>query len=1266
MSIEQNICESIDIIVQKRLNDAGFDKTIKATILSCEDASIGKYKVKYQDSIFFAYAGSNIAFEKGTEVFILIPENDMSKDKTIIGADQSRIGTQYSQNIANSNIDCKFNCFYDTNEYSLCSYQTDSKMIYINNNSDVTKTLFQYCVNKMDNILFTADFKTSLPLEQQYGGGRYGLKVGLEYKDKNGKLLIEEVLFDINSFVGQIYKLTKYTSQFSKQIDLHKKDYENISYIAFFCENFPNQNASINTPDIFVKNIKIFGQIELTEEELNDCAVKVDIINGPFLNESAVDTTLQADFYIKGSLANANDIDFYWFKEDLNIVDESSDGYCLYGGTGWKCLNEYAGEWVPSDNKLDIPSDEANPATVRYKCVVVFMNKTYSDEITFNTIYGDVEKVAYPKLVSDNGTIFYLGLGSFSLSCQVWREGEVLPADNYSYSWGVEKNGNYITLPNTASIISNIKANELEEYNTYKCQVTEKTTGEIIGIATLTLENRNELEGDYRLEIINGNQTFKYNENGIAPTSDLMDEPMKIKPLSFIIYDNQDRAIEITDIKDLNTIQWLFPISNTMLTTSLVSDGQYNSDFKVYKNYETFNYDIKLSYLSKASNNNIQLLIDFYGKILTASTNFTFLKEGQPGTNGTNFYCRLVPNYTGTFEHYPTRRCFSDGKSILNYTVPSGGSWFNLELWESGNLIDASNYTSSYKFLRNQYSNYQNAKGVYTDLDWCNYTVALDGSTIGFEKGVSTETNYPANILQATVTYKTDDNNVDTYYATQPIHTTFSNTTDDYYAQLKPNTGYDYVMYSPEGKNPVYLNREFEVEVRKRFVSGVQEDVFTYEWSVLGRIGASNSSIGYNVANLRISPNRNKCKVTPKSSYDGYSVNNAILCKVFLNGTQVCSLHMPINMYLNRYSNSAINGWNGNSVQVDNAGGFILAPQVGAGVKNDDNTFTGMVMGKVQTYGVGSDIGLVAYNKGVRSIFLDAETGNATFGSVGNGQILITPTSGQIRSGNYSTGNKTGMLIDLNDPYIKFGSGNFSVGADGKLIANDVKITGGQITIGSTTITSEEVRLLKGAIGVDSKGNDVVLADRIVASEADIKTLNTNLTTTNKLIVNNQASINSLNAKTAEIEGTLEVHGNLIANKASIEDLNATTVTITGRLDAAEANIDNLESDNIVFSNSISSLDNKITFANGKISAIELEINSIQAGNITIGNNTSGTIGGWNITADSIHGADDSGAQVYLRPSGVTAHVTIPNMGGAKQWESVSWDRILSLVVYGK
>ena len=61
-----------------------------------------------------------------------------------------------------------------------------------------------------------------------------------------------------------------------------------------------------------------------------------------------------------------------------------------------------------------------------------------------------------------------------------------------------------------------------------------------------------------------------------------------------------------------------------------------------------------------------------------------------------------------------------------------------------------------------------------------------------------------------------------------------------------------------------------------------------------------------------------------------------------------------------------------------------MAPQVGAGEKDSNNRFTGVLMGKTETYTGGAEnekeVGLFGYAHGLQSIFLDSETGNATFG----------------------------------------------------------------------------------------------------------------------------------------------------------------------------------------------------------------------------------------------------------------------------------------------
>ena len=164
----------------------------------------------------------------------------------------------------------------------------------------------------------------------------------------------------------------------------------------------------------------------------------------------------------------------------------------------------------------------------------------------------------------------------------------------------------------------------------------------------------------------------------------------------------------------------------------------------------------------------------------------------------------------------------------------------------------------------------------------------------------------------------------------------------------------------------------------------------------------------------------------------------------------------PIVMYYNRYELSELNGWDGNKLEIDEKGNYILAPKIGAGKKEDDNSFTGMVMG-VQNQGVQkkqTKIGLFGLSKGAQSLFLNAKDGSAIFGKSGGGQIIIDPRGdkpkGHIYSQNYYNEEDydfdgkpkenarlsgKGMLIDFTAPEIKFGSGNFKVSSEGEITA---------------------------------------------------------------------------------------------------------------------------------------------------------------------------------------------------------------------------------------
>jgi hypothetical protein len=123
-----------------------------------------------------------------------------------------------------------------------------------------------------------------------------------------------------------------------------------------------------------------------------------------------------------------------------------------------------------------------------------------------------------------------------------------------------------------------------------------------------------------------------------------------------------------------------------------------------------------------------------------------------------------------------------------------------------------------------------------------------------------------------------------------------------------------------------------------------------------------------------------------------------------------------------------LNEWDG-SLTIDEENGIILATMLGAGKKNTDNTFSGVLIGDIKS---GTDLndadcmtGVYGFNHGVMSYGL-RENGTAFFGAYNKGRIEFDGTKGIIRSTgwinkngwklNPAVGEKTaGTLIDLDD-----------------------------------------------------------------------------------------------------------------------------------------------------------------------------------------------------------------------------------------------------------
>lgn len=82
---EEQFCDAVEILIKQALADAKFDRTYQVVIKDDSQADKGIYQVQYQDAIVSASTIGNTLFHKDEIVYILVPEDDWSKEKKILG-----------------------------------------------------------------------------------------------------------------------------------------------------------------------------------------------------------------------------------------------------------------------------------------------------------------------------------------------------------------------------------------------------------------------------------------------------------------------------------------------------------------------------------------------------------------------------------------------------------------------------------------------------------------------------------------------------------------------------------------------------------------------------------------------------------------------------------------------------------------------------------------------------------------------------------------------------------------------------------------------------------------------------------------------------------------------------------------------------------------------------------------------------------------------------------------------------------------------------
>lgn len=1113
---ENQLINAIQTIVDSAVAHADFDKTIKATIISCVDEATGKYKVKYQDSTFYAYSNNlDSNYFKGTSVYVLVPGNDTTQNKTIIGSVDA-LGANYvpttegenSYNIYGKN--CVEN---ESTVFELCSYKkTDSKILYdfsdnINLINLNVKDVDEY-IKETSTIICGASFKTSLDAVQRYKGN-YGINFELVFKDNNNQEVSKNYIVDINEMSGNPYNFSSATRQ-SAIYEINNANFERIEQVSIFAYDFPNTLEDNFINDIFVSKVEIMGANKVSSDELNTYALSLITKKGIYFEENEAATTkrsIEAELKVKGKLISndTKSIKYYWFKEN-NKINSASPFYSQYGGAGWECLNDYniiekdssnnpiLVEWIPATEIIYISKKDLTAKRMSYKCVAVYDENILNKTITLYNYDSSCKTIT---ITSTKGTQFYFDNGTTDLICQI--DGKEETSNDYTYSWSViDKNNNFQILETDAQEVanyknavesknslqnslaagiathietkssmesfdktiskyeakpkvegnklSNVKANTIVDFSTYKCSVYYKDN--YLGTGVIILTNSFDTEEkeltDYGLIINNGNQVFQYNENGVAPTSRSLTNPQVILPLDFTLFDKTGNTIEVT-----KNIQWKVPKKNTLLTVSAAPDEE-DDNYKIYKDITNLTFSISNIYYSKKNNNNIILEVQYDDHIILGTTSLTFIKQGEIGTNGTDIVCKLIPNTVdeSTMPQYPI--CTYNGTTTtLNYTTPSStDKWFKIQMWENGEKIfegtqsgtriddSSTNVEIKWSILKNKYTSLIS--------DDSNFMIDPNSGSISFDSNIY---DSPANIVKCEITMS--DN---TYYALIPITLVRLNAAG-YSINIDDLSGFREVMYSSDGSSPAYDSTSpFEIQVHQANNDISVNENITYGWNIKGKTYvAPNWQSNLNLVTKKgfgLNTKKNQKYYVPNGKYNGLCVNNAVYTTIAYNGSAIGSIHIPVYLYLNRFGYAALNKWDGNSISLDNNGGSILTPQIGTGQKDSNNAFTGLFMGSVQkSDGSAIENGLFGYKSGERTIDLSADTGVAKFGKAGSGQVIIDPSTGaKIQGGNYNyTGNGqtgSGMEINLAKPTIKYGTGNFELDEQGNMKCRNADIRG--------------------------------------------------------------------------------------------------------------------------------------------------------------------------------------------------------------------------------
>ena len=1126
MELQDSILKAIDAITKTRIDKLQLDKTVTAEIIKCTNALSREYKCSYNGGNITAYAAEGATYTNGQSVYVLIPQSDMTKRKTIVGVSSAKeddgnisfVSSALSDyNLIGKNV---INDKKNIQPVGLHSYKKEEYFLLYDyaTRNDSSRNYVNIEIEELNNnlkqaeaLMIEASFQTRLPKAHKLSqDGVYGLQFVLAFADRdktdeNGKPAIKYISYviDSNNMTGNPFRF----SSWSEQYQIYPIDIENFLYIdsILFYEKDFIEKDNINMAnswgaDIFLKDIEVYP-LKKIDAVSGNYKLSLSMPQGStFRGNTSED---QLDIVAKVTEKNVNNLSdnttFYWFKEDNRVVSDS-DNYQMYGGAGWAWLKNKGNNYT-----LYTDATENRAYENKYLCVAVYKESVILK--TYFVIYNEAARRDIT-ISSSLGAKFSFDRGKPVLTCMIDGKSEKFEegkpnshADSlFRFIWSkideynntttfietyAELEKKYEELKKTPGVsyhdlsalknqmlalqgvswernVLNYPISQIDNNAKFKCSVYLKDTpdGEeySIGSAEILLQNENAASPtDYYITIENGDQVFQYSESGVSPDDERYTDPLVVKPLICHFFD--PAGLEVN--KETYDIKWVVPLENSMIVVPTKSMVMNNANNKIeWYIEEIFPLEIANDYDYQALNNQVTAIVSYKDQEYKQDTTLLFTKIGENGTNGTDIVAKISP------------RLKTANNELLAIVTGKGDAYYNdiasTPLTSQTNLpLQFDLYQRNTKLALDKKPKWSIA-GASNQSKFL-YNPDTQTSQLGWSQE-KTERKFRYQIVKADIEY--ENNN---YYAFYPMPVIEYNNAGNLHIGLDKTTTLKSITYNADGRNPLYNKNQF-IELN---ISGNKEYYIVWtaeggEPRVANKATKVYESNPRNAAFTLLLDNKekegssiivpaennvNKVYILPDNIYTGEYTNNLVHAAIYTSkeiyqngGNTICDVYVPIYMSLNVYGLKSLNAWDGNHVEINEDENYVLAPQIGAGKKDTNNKFTGILMGTSQTYDQKEEqVGLLGYSKGKQSIWLDADSGNAIFGlpeqqaSANNnfteGRIELIP-GGESKIGQWRIGSRA--MYNMTIPDIE---GDRFTGVEPIKPYSDYAVKGAQIAI---------------------------------------------------------------------------------------------------------------------------------------------------------------------------------------------------------------------------